>query len=204
MQQAINIKVLVLAAHGAILSHVDELTLLDLAIGDGDHGTNMKRGMDAVLDEVDHLAEMPLSDALGAAGTRLVMTVGGASGPLFATFLQVFGRELGMVENQSPNKKVADAFKKAVEAVAERGKSKEGEKTLLDVLFPMSAALNLNSNWNELASVARTAANATIPLQASKGRAAYLGKRSIGHMDPGARSVTLIVDALASVAGSMP
>lgn len=194
MEGHIDIKALVIAAHTAIITHVDELTELDCAIGDGDHGLNMKRGMDAVLAEVDQLAAMQLNDALGAAGKRLVMTIGGASGPLFATFLSVLGREL---ENVKP----ADAFAAAVEAVAKRGKSKEGEKTLLDVLFPIAKALNLKQKASELARVAQDAARATIPLQATKGRASYLGSRSIGHMDPGARSVSLIMDSVASVIG---
>ena len=194
MEPHINIKALVIAAHAAITSHVDELTELDSAIGDGDHGLNMKRGMDAVLADVDELAAMPLHDALGAAGTRLVMTIGGASGPLLATFLNVLGQEL---ENATPE----IAFAKAVNAVAVRGKAKEGEKTLLDVLFPIAKALNLKQNAIELARVANEAANATIPLQATKGRASYLGLRSIGHMDPGARSVSLIINAIANVIG---
>ena len=182
------------AAHAAIASHVDELTELDSAIGDGDHGLNMKRGMDAILAEVDQLAAMPLSDALGAAGKRLVMTIGGASGPLFATFLNVLGQQLETL-------KPAQAFVAAVDAVAKRGKAKQGEKTLLDVLFPLANALNVRNNCLELALVAGEAARATIPLQATKGRASYLGVRSIGHMDPGARSVWLIMDAIASVIG---
>ena len=201
MEQSIDIKALILAAHAAISSHVDELTALDAAIGDGDHGLNMKRGLDAVLAEADSLAAMPLSDALGAAGTRLVMTIGGASGPLFATFLMVFGRELGTAKAANAQN-ISNAFGLAVEAVAKRGKAKLGEKTLLDVLFPLASALNLKRNCLELAAVAQAAALATIPVQATKGRAAYLGPRSIGHMDPGAHSVSLIMTAIVGVLGS--
>ena len=201
MEQSIDIKALIVAAHAAISNHVDELTALDAAIGDGDHGVNMKRGLDAVLAEADSLSAMPLNDALGAAGTRLVMTIGGASGPLLATFLMVFGRELGTSKSPKPQT-VTDAFGLAVAAVANRGKAKLGEKTLLDVLFPLSSALNLRRNCLELAAVAQAAALATIPVQATKGRAAYLGARSIGHMDPGAHSVSLIMTAIAGVLSS--
>ena len=200
MQQTIDIKALIIAAHAAISNHVDELTALDAAIGDGDHGINMKRGLDAVLSESDSISAMSLSDALGAAGTRLVMTVGGASGPLFATFLMVFGRELG-AKTTYDAQIVANAFAAAVDAVANRGKARQGEKTLLDVLLPLSNALNVRRNCVELAAIARAAALATIPIQARKGRAAYLGKRSIGHMDPGAHSVSLIMTAVSEVIG---
>jgi phosphoenolpyruvate---glycerone phosphotransferase subunit DhaL len=201
MEQHIDIKALVIAAHTAITSHVDELTELDSAIGDGDHGVNMKRGLDAVLAELDTLAALPLNHALGAAGTRLVMTIGGASGPLFATFLMVLGRELDAVKPNDQDT-LPKAFALAVDAVAKRGKAHEGEKTLLDVLVPISRALNLKHNCIELARIACEAARATIPVQATKGRASYLGPRSIGHMDPGARSVSLIMDAIAGVIGS--
>ena len=160
----------------------------------------MKRGMDAVLAEIDCLAELALNDALGAAGKRLVMTIGGASGPLFATFLMVFGKQLA-TGNASDQKAIAIAFATAVEAVAKRGKAHEGEKTLLDVLFPIAKALQLKKNCIELASVAREAALATIPVQATKGRASYMGSRSIGHMDPGARSASLIINAVIGVIG---
>ncbi|MGL4405052.1 MAG: dihydroxyacetone kinase subunit DhaL [Notoacmeibacter sp.] len=193
--EAVDIRALVLATHGTITRHIDELTKLDLAIGDGDHGVNMKRGFDAVLADVDALAALPLNDALRAAGTRLVMTVGGASGPLLATFLLVFGQELN-------SKKAPDAFASAVDAVAKRGKAIEGEKTLLDVLFPLAAGLRLKQNCGQLANIANQAALATIPIKATKGRAAYLGQRSIGHMDPGARSVSLLMAAVANVVGA--
>ncbi len=204
MEKPIDIKALIVATHAAIANHVDELTSLDAAIGDGDHGVNMKRGFDAILADVDTLALMPLSDALLAAGTRMVMSVGGASGPLFSTFLVVLGRELN-TENARHSlldeQRMTNAFAVAVDAVAQRGKAREGEKTLLDVLFPISQALNLTRNCADLASTARQAACATIPLKATKGRAAYLGSRSIGHMDPGARSVSLLMDAVASLTG---
>jgi phosphoenolpyruvate---glycerone phosphotransferase subunit DhaL len=197
MQQPVNVKALVIAAHDVITNHVDELTALDAAIGDGDHGVNMKRGFDAVLADVDVLAAMPLNDALGAAGLRLVMSIGGASGPLFATFLMEFGRALSKTD-------LSDAFALAVRAVAKRGQALEGEKTLLDVLIPISKALALKRSLNDVARIAREAAGATIPIQATKGRASYLGARSIGHMDPGARSVSLITDAVANVIGANP
>jgi phosphoenolpyruvate---glycerone phosphotransferase subunit DhaL len=200
MEHAIDIKAVVLAAREAVATHVDELTALDAAIGDGDHGVNLKRGFDAVAEEADQLAALNLADALSAASTRLVMHVGGASGPLFATFLKALSGAL-----QAGRGGIADVFDEAVDAVARRGRSGRGEKTLLDVLFAMADALRLDPTGSDLPQVAAQAARDTIPLVATKGRAAYLGPRSAGHMDPGARSVALITIAVSHhLAGARP
>ncbi|WP_293853443.1 dihydroxyacetone kinase subunit DhaL [uncultured Alsobacter sp.] len=177
-----------------IIGHADELTTLDQAIGDGDHGINMKRGFEAVAADPT-VASKPLPDALKAAGMALVMKVGGASGPLYGTLLMTLGKEIG------PDPGVDDAVRAlgaAIDAVKARGKSEPGQKTMLDVLVPVHAALAADPGA-DVARVARDAAEATVPMKAIRGRASFLGDRSIGHMDPGARSACLMVEAVASV-----
>lgn len=195
----IDVKAMIAACAATISAHADELTSLDQAIGDGDHGCNMKRGFDALLAEADALAAKPLPDALKAAGTKLVMTVGGASGPLFGTFLMALGKEMPA----SPDRAAFVAvFTKAVDAVAARGKSEIGQKTMLDVLYPVRDALAAGKPEAEIAAVADTAADATVPMKALRGRASFLGERSIGHMDPGSRSSALLVRTVAETLGA--
>ncbi|MFI0844867.1 dihydroxyacetone kinase subunit DhaL [Mesorhizobium sp. IMUNJ 23232] len=189
----IDLPALIAAVADTVSAHADELTALDQAIGDGDHGLNMKRGFEAVRAESATLAEKPLPDALKAIGTKLVMTVGGASGPLFGTLFLTLGKELP-AEPGGPE--LASAFGKAVDAVAARGKSQAGQKTMLDVLYPVQAALAAGKTGAEIADAADAAAEATKPLKAIRGRASFLGDRSIGHIDPGARSSALIVRAV--------
>lgn len=177
-----------------IIGHADELTTLDQAIGDGDHGLNMKRGFEAVLAD-PAVAAKPLPDALKAAGMALVMKVGGASGPLYGTLLMTLGKEIGPDPGPAD---VVRALGAAIDAVKARGKSEPGQKTMLDVLVPVHAALVADVNA-DVAKVAREAAQATVPMKAIRGRASFLGDRSIGHMDPGARSASLMVEAVASV-----
>ena len=195
----IDLKTLVAACAATISAHADELTSLDQAIGDGDHGYNMKRGFDALLAEADALAAKPLPDALKAAGTKLVMTVGGASGPLFGTFLKALGKELPPEPDRAA---FAAAFARAVDAVAARGKSEAGQKTMLDVLYPVRDALAEGKSTAEVAAVADAAAEATVPMKALRGRASFLGDRSIGHMDPGSRSSALLVRTVAETLGA--
>ncbi len=195
----IDLKTLVAACAAAISAHADELTSLDQAIGDGDHGYNMKRGFDALLAEADALAAKPLPDALKAAGTKLVMTVGGASGPLFGTFLMALGKDMPASPDRSA---FAAAFARAVDAVAARGKSEAGQKTMLDVLYPARDALAAGRSAAEIAAVADAAAEATVPMKALRGRASFLGDRSIGHMDPGSRSSALLVRTVAETLGA--
>ena len=184
-------------AHRVIAS-ADELTDLDRAIGDGDHGANMRRGFEAVLAAVDELAAKNLGESLKGVGTTLVMKVGGASGPLYGTLFMSLGKTL---EDEVTCERVADAFAAAIEAVKARGKSDVGQKTMLDVLFPVLAVLREGGTELpvRLKAVAKAAAEETIPMRAIRGRASFLGERSVGHMDPGARSSALIVDAVADV-----
>lgn len=191
---ALDLRGLIQAAADTIAAHADELTALDQAIGDGDHGANMKRGFEAVRAEADAIAQKPLGEALKAIGTKLVMTVGGASGPLFGTLFMALGKELP-AEPDRPA--LVAAFGKAIEAVAARGKSQTGQKTMLDVLAPLHAALAEGRTLAAAADVADAASASTAPMKALRGRASFLGDRSIGHVDPGGRSVALLARALA-------
>jgi dihydroxyacetone kinase-like protein len=187
-----QLKAVISAIASTIASHAGELTDLDSAIGDGDHGANMKRGFDAVAADIDAIAAKPIPDALKAIGTKLVMTVGGASGPLYGTLFLTLGKELAIAPND-----YAGAFRKAVDAVAARGKSEIGQKTMLDVLYPVAEALSAGKAKEEILSIANAEVAATGPRKAMRGRASFLGERSIGHIDPGARSSALIAEAVA-------
>jgi len=177
----------------SVIAHADELTFLDQAIGDGDHGVNMKRGFEAVLSDLDTLAAGEVGALLNGVGRTLVMKVGGASGPLYGTLFMQLGKAW-------PAELNANAFqatcRAAVEAVAARGKSQQGQKTMLDVLFPMSELLATGADRAALRAHAATCAQATVPLEATRGRASFLKERSIGHMDPGARSTQLMIEAV--------
>jgi phosphoenolpyruvate---glycerone phosphotransferase subunit DhaL len=188
---------LVKAVAATIDRHADELTTLDQAIGDGDHGINMKRGFDAVLADAANLSGRPWPDFLKGVGTMLVMKVGGASGPLYGTLFMALGKDLPADPGRAD---LVRAFRAAIQAVQARGKSERGQKTMLDVLIPVAEALEAGAV--EAAAVTRAAhaaADATIPVKAVRGRASFLGERSIGHMDPGARSSALIIEAVCSV-----
>jgi dihydroxyacetone kinase-like protein len=180
----------------AMIEHADELTELDRAIGDGDHGINMRRGFVAVLAEADRIAALPTPDALAAIGTTLVMRVGGASGPLYGTLFMRLGKAL---PEQPTLAAFVAAAETAIAAVKARGRSDVGCKTMLDVLVPALQALKSAPEGADLLALlpaaADQAAAATVPLRAVRGRAAYLGERSIGHMDPGARSCALLIAA---------
>jgi dihydroxyacetone kinase-like protein len=158
----------------------------------------MKRGFEAVRNEAEAFSAKPLPDALKAIGTKLVMTVGGASGPLFGTLFLALGKEIS-AEPDRVN--LTTAFGKAIDAVAARGKSQVGQKTMLDVLYPVHEALLQGKTAAEIADVADRAAEATIPMKALRGRASFLGDRSIGHMDAGARSTALLVRTVAETIG---
>jgi dihydroxyacetone kinase-like protein len=191
-------KRLIVAVANRVIANSDELTDLDRAIGDGDHGTNIRRGFEAVLAVADELSAKSFGESLKGVGTTLVMKVGGASGPLYGTLFLSLGKALA---DEVSREQVADAFAAAIDAVKARGKSEAGQKTMLDVFLPVLAVVREGGKEipARLRATARAAAENTIPMKASRGRASFLGERSIGHMDPGARSAQLIVDAVADV-----
>lgn len=177
------------------------LTQLDQAIGDGDHGNNMKRGVNAVAGELESLAAKPLPEALKAVGMKLVMSVGGASGPLYGTLFMSFGKSLGALDQGSDGltqAQIGEALTETVAAVKARGKSDFGQKTMLDVWGPVTDLLNSGKSVtvDEVAELAQKSADATVEMLAIKGRASFLGERSIGHMDPGACSSALIIRSI--------
>jgi len=179
---------------GRIIAHAEELTALDSAIGDADHGLNMKRGFEAVLADKANILGKPLPEALKAIGMTLVMKVGGASGPLYGTLFMTLGKELPAEPTLAD---VARALAAAVEAVKARGKADFDNKTMLDVLGPVARHLgNGTATFDSVRKLAHDRAEATVPMKAIKGRASFLGERSIGHMDPGARSSELMIDAV--------
>jgi phosphoenolpyruvate---glycerone phosphotransferase subunit DhaL len=180
-----------------IIAAADELTALDSAIGDADHGLNMKRGFEAVLAEKQAILAKPLGEALKTLGMTLVMKVGGASGPLYGTLFMTLGKELPAEPTVAD---VARAMQAAVEALKARGKADFDNKTMLDVLGPVATHLASGGpSYDSLRKLAAERAEATVPMKAIKGRASFLGERSIGHMDPGARSSQIIIEAVCDV-----
>jgi dihydroxyacetone kinase-like protein len=184
---------LIAAVAERVIAHTEELTALDSAIGDGDHGLNMQRGFKAVLGSADLLAAMDPPELLKALGMKLVSTVGGASGPIYGTLFMALGKAWPQTLDRAH---LVAALEPAIAAVKARGKSEIGQKTLLDVLAPTLKALQAGADARGIAAVAAGAAEATAPLRATRGRASFLGERSIGHVDPGARSAALIIAAL--------
>jgi dihydroxyacetone kinase-like protein len=198
------------AAEAAVGERADYLTQLDAAIGDGDHGINMTRGFAAVGKALaGQPADLAPGRVLVVAGKTLVSTVGGASGPLWGSALRAAGRKLGDAE-RFDGEALADALDAALASVVDLGAAAPGDKTMVDALGPANAALrkrlgdgaSIAEAVDAAAEAAEQGAAATVPMQARKGRASYLGERSIGHQDPGATSAALIMRALHSaVAG---
>jgi phosphoenolpyruvate---glycerone phosphotransferase subunit DhaL len=178
------------------------LTDLDAAIGDGDHGTNMDRGMRAVVDALDDTTPAAASALFNKVGITLVSTVGGASGPLFGTFFLRAGASLGDTSDISLAQ-LTSAFRAGLEGIVARGRAEAGDKTMYDALAPavnaLDSAVSEGLDKAEALKLALVAAesgrDATTPMLARKGRASYLGERSIGHQDPGATTVALLVAA---------
>ena len=192
-------------AAASLKENRDYLTQLDAAIGDADHGTNMDRGFTAVVTKLgaDDAPHAP-GPMLIAAGSTLVSTVGGASGPLWGTALRRAGRAIGSGD-EFDGAQLALALRAALDGVVELGAAEEGDKTMVDSLSPavhaLDASLKSGASIAEALATAQAAGEegmrATVPLLAQKGRASYLGERSIGHQDPGATSTALILAALA-------
>jgi dihydroxyacetone kinase-like protein len=191
-----------------VTDHADELTRLDSEIGDADHGSNMRRGMTAVVGKLDAAPDAAPAALLKSAGMTLVSTVGGASGPLYGTFFLRMGTSAGD-RAEFDGAAFAAALRAGLEGVLTRGKAQVGDKTMVDALTPAVDALDaaladgasLKDALRAAATAAREGADATVPLVARKGRASYLGERSAGHRDPGATSTTLLLEAAAESLG---
>lgn len=175
------------------------LTELDSAIGDADHGSNLQRGFTAVVAALEEEPPQTPGAVLTLAGRQLISTVGGASGPLYGTLLRRTGKALGDAPTVTLGE-LAQALGTGVAAVAQLGGAQAGDKTMLDALLPAAEALG--TSFEAARDAARAGAVATVPLQARKGRASYLGERSIGHQDPGATSSALLIAALAATDGA--
>lgn len=187
----------------AVEAHREELTQLDTAIGDGDHGTNLHRGMQAALAKLREQQPADIAAVLKTVATTLISTVGGASGPLYGTlFLRLSSALAGAAEVDAAA--WAAAWRTALDGVQALGKAAPGDKTMVDALSPAVDALAKAGDLQGLgaaADAARAGMLATVPLVARKGRASYLGERSAGHQDPGATSACYLLEAAAEAFG---
>ena len=181
----------------------DYLTQLDSAIGDADHGTNMARGFKKVLEKLPTVADKDIGNILKTTGMTLISSVGGASGPLYGTFFMRSGMAMAAKEELN-DEDLLKLLEAGVEGIVQRGRAQLEDKTMIDAWYPALDALReaLANGSNTIEAVKASVAGAekgmkaTIPLQAKKGRASYLGERSIGHQDPGATSSYLMLNAL--------
>jgi dihydroxyacetone kinase-like protein len=186
---------LIRAATQTLIDHVDELTALDQAIGDGDHGLNMRRGALAIQARLDELAAQSFNDAMKTMGMTCMSTIGGSSGPVFGTLLVTLGKILPVGLGPAD---MASALDAGIKALTKLGKAEVGQKTLLDVLDPVQKLLQ--AGGDDI--IARTrqcaidSAQATAQIDATRGRASFLGDRALGHVDPGSRSMALIIGAV--------
>jgi dihydroxyacetone kinase-like protein len=188
-----------------IAQNREHLTELDAAIGDADHGSNMDRGMKAAVAALDESRPPAAGALLTKVGITLVSTVGGASGPLFGTFFMRMGSSLGAAADTVSAGDLAVALRAGLGGVVDRGKAAPGDKTMYDALAPAVDALetaigdhaSLATGLKAARDAAAAGRDATTPMLARKGRASYLGERSVGHQDPGAASVALLLEAAA-------
>ncbi|MET8953438.1 dihydroxyacetone kinase subunit DhaL [Streptomyces sp. NPDC004393] len=186
------------ATAASVDREAERLTALDSPIGDADHGSNLQRGFRAVAAALDKEVPAAPGEVLQLAGKQLISTVGGASGPLYGTLLRRAGKALGNAEEVT-EEQLAQALRAGVDGVMALGGAAPGDKTMIDALVPAVDALA--TSFDAARTAAEEGAVATTPLQARKGRASYLGERSIGHQDPGATSSALLIAALAEAAG---
>jgi phosphoenolpyruvate---glycerone phosphotransferase subunit DhaL len=184
------------------------LTQLDAAIGDADHGINLDRGLTEVIAALDGLPDPSPGVLLKTTGMTLVRTVGGASGPLYGTFFLRMSAAAGDLKTLDPAR-LAAALRAGLDGVVSRGRAQAGDKTMYDALAPacdaldtsLADGLDLTAALQRAVAAADTGRDATIPMLARKGRASYLGERSVGHQDPGATSAALLVSTLVRVLG---
>ena len=186
---------------GRIHAAKEELTTLDSAIGDADHGINMDRGMSAVREILPGLRQGDPGALFTQTGMKLISTVGGASGPLYGTFFLRLGTSLGETPDVTPHR-LAEALRAGLEGVKARGKAELGDKTMVDAMPPAVEAFEAGADGDLTAALAAAATAAAggrdrvTPVVARKGRASYLGERSAGHQDPGATSTTILFESL--------
>lgn len=189
--------------HEVLTENKTYLTELDSAIGDADHGINMKRGFDKVVDKLPSVADKDIGSIMKTTGMALISSVGGAAGPLYGTFFMRGGMAAASKEKLT-GEDIVEMLQSGVEGVVQRGRAEIGDKTMVDALTPGIDAMReaLESGDDTIAALETGVAAAeqgmkdTIPMQAKKGRASYLGERSIGHQDPGATSSYLILKTL--------
>lgn len=189
-----------LAIHSAIVANEADIESLDRAIGDGDHYINMKRGSEVIAGMYNELLPLPADEVLNKIGMKLLSTIGGASGPLFASFFMSMAKTLKQNGHETPLE-IAAAFAAGVQAIMQRGKAQAGEKTMLDVLIPVSTTFTTCAASNKtlvetckaLKQAADTGLESTRNMIATKGRASGLGERVIGHLDAGAKSCQVMV-----------
>jgi len=178
-----------------LVDHLDELTALDQAIGDGDHGLNMKRGAQAIQAKLSDMEGTGLNESLKTMGKTCIAMIGGSSGPVFGTLLMTLGKELPSEPNSQD---LALALRAGIEALTRLGKAQVGQKTLLDVLDPVQKILAKGGD-DLIARVrqgAHDSAATTADMEATRGRSSFLGDRAKGHIDPGSRSMALIIGAI--------
>jgi dihydroxyacetone kinase-like protein len=183
------------SATQTLIDHVEELTALDQAIGDGDHGLNMKRGAQAIQAKLTAMEGMGLNESLKTMGKTCVAMIGGSSGPVFGTLLMTLGKEL---PDHPTSQDFARALRLSIEALTKLGKAEVGQKTLLDVLDPVQKVLAQGGDnlIDRVRQCALDSAAATANMDATRGRSSFLGDRAKGHVDPGSRSMSLIISAI--------
>jgi phosphoenolpyruvate---glycerone phosphotransferase subunit DhaL len=189
-----------LAIHAAIVANEADIESLDRAIGDGDHYINMKRGSELIAGMHHELSSLPADEVLNKIGMKLLSTIGGASGPLFASFFMSMAKTLKQNGSEMPLE-IAAAFAAGVQAIMQRGKAQAGEKTMLDVLIPVSTTFTtctasdktLLETCNAIKQAADEGLESTRNMIATKGRASSLGERALGHLDAGAKSCQVMI-----------
>jgi dihydroxyacetone kinase-like protein len=194
------------AVQQALLAQEADIESLDRAIGDGDHFINVSRGCEVIVGLAPELATLPPAAAFQRIGMKLLSTIGGASGPLIASFFIAIGKSVDGVD-EPDRRRFAAAFAAGVEAIKQRGKADLGEKTMLDVLIPVARRLqqfaeadaSLAAVCAELPAEAERGMLATRDMVASKGRAHFLGERAIGHIDPGSKTCAVAIGAVCAL-----
>ena len=189
--QVNNVKTLILQAADEIIANKDYLTDLDRSIGDADHGVNMAKGFGFTKEALEADFD-DYKTLFNKVATTLLSKVGGASGPLYGSFFMKFAASLKDVDELT-RENLNQAFTSGVDGVKQRGKAEVGDKTMVDVLEPVANALNAGKSFDEVIKIAEESMEKTKDIKAKKGRASYVGERSIGHIDPGAASSYILV-----------